>query len=232
MAWEGNTDVVNGFYSQIKTGGAVNANWYKAVLPPIGSVMGWLKTFDTADSGTTSSATTNKLIQTGQNFLTTISVGMIVYNTTDSTWSYVTAVDSDTQLSIANDIMANGENYTIYTTPVLPEGWIELTWGISPLDGSGVLTDSESPYNGATFPNLNGAGGTKRFLRGSTTSGTEGGADTAAHVHTLTTQSNPDVFPIASATTAFGDNVTSQTDSASPSILPSYYEVVWIVRIK
>tara|TARA_R100000742_G_C4278574_1_gene101602 strand:+ start:2331 stop:3887 length:1557 start_codon:yes stop_codon:yes gene_type:complete len=65
------------------------------------------------DSGTTSSAATNKLIQSGQNFLTTVRVGDLVKNTTDSTTATVTAVDSDTQLSISSNIMANGENYQI-----------------------------------------------------------------------------------------------------------------------
>ncbi len=68
-----------------------------------------------ADSGTTTSASANKLIQTGQDFSTTVKVGMVVKNTTDTTYSYVTAVDSDTQLSIADDIMASSEAFTIYT---------------------------------------------------------------------------------------------------------------------
>uniref|UniRef100_A0A6M3IKE6 Tail protein n=1 Tax=viral metagenome TaxID=1070528 RepID=A0A6M3IKE6_9ZZZZ len=66
------------------------------------------------DSGTTDSAATNKLIQSGQNFTTTVVVGALVKNTTDTTYAVVTAIDSDTQLSISSDIMANGENYTIY----------------------------------------------------------------------------------------------------------------------
>lgn len=67
-----------------------------------------------ADSGTTDGVAANKLIQSGQNFLTTVVVGQIIKNTTDTNYTYVTAVDSDTQLSINDDIMANGENYTIY----------------------------------------------------------------------------------------------------------------------
>ena len=68
-----------------------------------------------ADSGTTDSAAAFKLIQSGQNFLTTCKVGMIIKNTTDTTYTYITAVDSNTQLSINDDIMANGENFSIYT---------------------------------------------------------------------------------------------------------------------
>jgi hypothetical protein len=67
-----------------------------------------------ADSGTTDDAAANKLKDSDQNFLTTIKVGMVVKNTTDTTYSYVTAVDSNGILSLNDDIMANSENYTIY----------------------------------------------------------------------------------------------------------------------
>jgi len=65
------------------------------------------------DNGTTDGAAANKLIQSGQNFLTTVAVGDVVYNTTDGTYALVTAIDSDTQLSISADIMANAEVYRI-----------------------------------------------------------------------------------------------------------------------
>ncbi|MCK5642893.1 MAG: hypothetical protein KAJ19_18935, partial [Gammaproteobacteria bacterium] len=65
------------------------------------------------DSGTTDGVSANKLIQSGQNFITTVSVGDIVHNTVDDTFAKVTAVDSDTQLSLNADIMASGEAYEI-----------------------------------------------------------------------------------------------------------------------
>ena len=65
------------------------------------------------ENGTTDGAAANKLIQSGQNFLTTVTVGDVVYNTTDGTYALVTAIDSDTQLSISADIMANAEVYRI-----------------------------------------------------------------------------------------------------------------------
>jgi hypothetical protein len=68
---------------------------------------------DIKDSGTADGTTTNKLVDSSQNFLTTVKVGMTVYNTTDSTFTNVTAVDSDTQLTLANDIMVSGESYEI-----------------------------------------------------------------------------------------------------------------------
>ena len=71
------------------------------------------------DSGTTTGTAVNKLIQAGQNFLTTVSIGDTVNNTTDGTAAIVTAIDSDTQLSLDCDIMTTGENYTINVTTLL-----------------------------------------------------------------------------------------------------------------
>ena len=65
------------------------------------------------DSGTTDGVSANKLVDSTQNFLTTVTVGDVVYNTTDGTYAFVTAIDSDTQLSISADIMASGEVYRI-----------------------------------------------------------------------------------------------------------------------
>jgi len=65
------------------------------------------------DSGTTTATTTNKLVDATQNFVTTVRVGDIVKNTTDSTSATVTAIDSNTILSISANIMTSGENYQI-----------------------------------------------------------------------------------------------------------------------
>ena len=82
-------------------------------LAPIGTIFAWLKTFDSADSGTTTGTTADKLVQSGQNFDSTVAVGYVVHNTTDNTFAYVTAVDSATTLSIDSDIMVSGEAFTI-----------------------------------------------------------------------------------------------------------------------
>ena len=65
------------------------------------------------DSGTTTATTANKLVDATQNFTSTVRVGDLVSNTTDSTTATVTAVDSDTTLSLSADIMTSGENYQI-----------------------------------------------------------------------------------------------------------------------
>ncbi|RKY33526.1 MAG: hypothetical protein DRP78_07390, partial [Candidatus Omnitrophota bacterium] len=70
-----------------------------------------------ADSGTTDGigTDTSVLRDTGQNFLTTVKAGMIIANTTDSTYTYVTAVNSDTELAVNDDFFDDSENFTIYT---------------------------------------------------------------------------------------------------------------------
>jgi len=69
------------------------------------------------DSTTTGTTTAYKLIDSGQTFLTSVAIGDTVYNDTDTTETTITAIDSDTQLSIKNDIMTTGEDYRIVGTP-------------------------------------------------------------------------------------------------------------------
>ncbi len=69
------------------------------------------------ESGTTTSTTTNKLVDSSQNFLSTVEVGDFVSNTTDSTLALVTAVDSNTTLSLNLDIFVSGEDYKVYRKP-------------------------------------------------------------------------------------------------------------------
>lgn len=104
------------------------------------------------------------------------------------------------------------------TPATLPSGWVECN--------GQTLADGDSPYNGQVIPNLNT--GTQRFLRGSSTSGTTGGADSIniAHYHTLGAG-----LAVGVQGTAYSASTNSQL-SSTQSILPSYYEVVWIMRIK
>ena len=112
-------------------------------------------------------------------------------------------------------VMAWLKTYT--NTPALPAGWVECN--------GQTLSDAGSVYNGQVIPNLNASsGGTHRFLRGSTTSGTTGGGET--HTHGIT-----DVQGSGGNQTLISRQITpANTDSESS--LPSYYEVVWIIRIK
>ena len=61
--------------------------------------------------------------------------------------------------------------------PALPPGWVECN--------GQVLNQPASPFNGQTIPDLNGQAGARRFLRGSTSSGSVGGAE--SHQHSIPT---------------------------------------------
>jgi hypothetical protein len=102
-------------------------------------------------------------------------------------------------------------------TPSLPSNFAECN--------GQTLSDANSPYDGQAIPNLNGSGGTKRFLRGSTTSGTTGGSDTHTHSMNFT---GPELAGCGG--TAPPRAIEGDTNGASS--LPSYYEVAWIMRVK
>jgi len=108
--------------------------------------------------------------------------------------------------------------------PALAENWVECN--------GQVLSDAESPFNGETIPNLNGSGAsTKRFLRGHTASGATGGADTVAHTHNTVITSEVKGDAAYSTPVAAPGTYTSGAASDANN-LPSYYEVVWIIKIK
>ncbi len=64
-------------------------------------------------SGTTTAATTDKLVDVGADF-SNVNVGDIVYNTTDNTSASVVAIDSSTILEISADIFTSPEDYKIF----------------------------------------------------------------------------------------------------------------------
>ena len=70
-------------------------------------------TVEEKDSGTTDGVEANKLVDSTQDFATTVQPGDFLHNTTDNTYADIKAVDSNTKLSISADIMVSGETYTI-----------------------------------------------------------------------------------------------------------------------
>jgi len=75
-----------------------------------------------ADSGTTTGTATNKLIQSSQNFTSTVTNGDQVVNQASGATALVTNVDSNTQLTLDADIMVSGQEYTIDNSPFLSQG--------------------------------------------------------------------------------------------------------------
>lgn len=98
---------------------AILVGWENLTPPPTGLTLdsitvGYTET--AVETGTTDASASNKLIDAGQNFLTTVTIGDIVHNTTDDTFTDVTNIDNDGQLSISDDIMVSGETYTIQSS--------------------------------------------------------------------------------------------------------------------
>jgi len=92
------------------------------------------------------------------------------------------------------------------------------------------LSDSGSVFDGVTLPSLNGnSETTKKFLRGSTASGSAG--SNAQHLHAgmcSSTEGSADVNFDGST----GCFYCSSSCTANASHIPPYYEVVYIIRIK
>jgi len=120
---------------------------------------------------------------------------------------------------------------SITGVPALSPQWQEC-------DGS-QITDAESPMYLQNTPNLNT---TQRFLRGASTSGTTGGADTVTldsttvpqHRHTITTggAAESGSYVAASYQSQYSAYTGYYGGSGAHENKPAYYQVVWIIRIK
>jgi len=97
---------------------------------------------DELDRGTTTATVANKLVDSTQNFNTTAQVGSFIKNTTDDTTASVTAIDSDTTLSISSDIMASGENYILFAKPYVVFELSELARDFMETEYNNYATDT------------------------------------------------------------------------------------------
>ena len=110
-------------------------------------------------SGTTTSATANKLIDSTKNFTTTVAIGDVVNNTTDNTTAIILSIDNNTTISINADIMESGENYNIgeispYGDITTPAPYItDILWGYS-ADGDFESKTDITPATGDYEPVL------------------------------------------------------------------------------
>ncbi len=113
--------------------------------------------------------------------------------------------------------------------PALPDGWVECN--------GQTLSDPDSLLNGQAIPNLNGGG---RFLRGSSTSGTEQNATTVNNYPGYLTGSsriylgvsNADGYtPVGETIVQNGLGYTSVTVEAR-KVRPINMSVIWIMRTK
>jgi hypothetical protein len=80
------------------------------------------------DSGTATGGSQTSLVDSGQNFLTTVKKGDLIYNSTEGTYGFVVSVDSDTTLTMTNQGSVNpvtdwnGDAYSTNTLPVAITG--------------------------------------------------------------------------------------------------------------
>ncbi len=112
------------------------------------------------DTGTADGDTTDHLVDSGANFAG-VTVGDVVYNSTDGVYATITVINGPTDLTLDWDAFPNGnEDYEIYDEPELPEKIVECN--------GQTISDAESALDGITLEDLNGE---ERFLRGRETSG-------------------------------------------------------------
>ena len=105
-------------------------------------------------------------------------------------------------------------------TPPLPAGWAECN--------GQVLADAASPYDGQALPDLNGVlGGIPCFLRGATNSGGTGGSE--AHTHGVDLNVNGGSAQQGADLVLVPPGSYNTTPASN---LPTYYQVVWAVRVK
>jgi len=108
-------NIVNEMDAIYYDGETFNANSTNNITETANAEMDWGVQ---ADTGTADATEANKLHDADNNFLTTIKLGMIVKNTTDTTFSYVTAIVDDGELTLNDDIMADTETFIIWTNYV------------------------------------------------------------------------------------------------------------------
>lgn len=122
---------------------------------------------------------------------------------------------------------------TLGGVPALPDGWVQC-------DGQ-TLADTASLLNGQVIPNLNGV---PRFLRGASTSGATGGADThtlsiaemPAHTHfiggNVSTAGNNFLSLTGKKENVHGRFTETTGGGCAHENRPAYYSVVWVMRVR
>ena len=147
----------------------INANSGYNIVQGISEVGGQEACGTTEKTGTVTSASTDKLNDSGGG-LSGITLGAIVENVDDDTHSYVTAIDSDTVLSLNDHIFDTGdEDYNIYTNRV---GTVNLDGSTYLLDDTDIVamfggvnsyTDSNYPITDDILGNSRGSSSTDNF---------------------------------------------------------------------
>ena len=175
------------------------------------------------DSGTTTSQATNRLIQTGQNFNTSVSVGNKVINQTDGTTALVTVIASNTELVLDADIMLNNEAYTIDASPFISQGeyYVVNVAGVTNLNGitdwaigDWVIADADNRWSKLDHSQIDG-GGSLNSLPVFTSSNTIGDSIVAQSGTALTITGSATTTLGLSSTGDFAVNTNKFTANAT-----------------
>jgi len=128
-------------------------------------------------------------------------------------------------------LLSGGNVIQLNTAYIVPVGGI-IAWaksldaGIPAIPGNfvecngQVLSDADSPINGATIPDLNGD---NSFMRGNSTSGGTGGSESHSHTITLSTRGVDNGSDL---------DICVTTPTGTEDTRPPFYDVVWIMRVK
>lgn len=230
MALNGNPDETNGYHSVTKNGVKANANFVKSMVPPIGSVISWLKNLGTTHTPTLPDGWVECNGQT----------------LSDSDSPYNGDVIPNLNGTVAEtDTASGGSSNTIVKGTA---AWSTNQWVgyyVRVLTGTGAIQTRRILSNTATTITVDQAWYTnpvasdtfeirnpQRFLRGSATSGNTDGGDTISWSGSAYHQNG------SSGSNAWPNIHVHSTDDAASTVdsyacaLPSFYEVVWIMRVK
>ncbi len=116
---------------------------------------------------------------------------------------------------------------TIGAGSVLPDGWVECN--------GQVLSDAESPLNGGTIPDINGSiSAQQNFRRNGTTASTspQGNADAVVSVPAISLSTSQSTFTAGGLSALTAVNISNTGSASQGQILPKYFIVVAIMRVK
>jgi hypothetical protein len=103
-----------------------------------------------AASGTATGTSTNKLIDSSASFTSTVQVGDIAVEDQSGFFATVTSVDSNTTLTLDDDIYQSGSGYFIYRRSyfnmIATEGYGYFEEGINPEPSTGLLQSNLIAY--------------------------------------------------------------------------------------
>jgi hypothetical protein len=152
-----------------ESAGSIGTNWgYNIIEDGTITANSLSGTGTDLTTGTATSYGANKLNDSGGGLSVAV-VGSVVANTTDSTYTYVTVVDSDTQLTLSADIFDTGNEAYRVTSNIYGNPDYDTNFHLNPEDtlamfhGTNLYADANSPVTDDILGNSRGASTTDNF---------------------------------------------------------------------